>query len=96
MKIIEIKLLFFKHSSGDLLWESRPLYPVQNIVKGWKDERQSIIQNFLNRFMAHSAVWGHSPIKGQNTNSKTLMIEKLSKSGLSRCTKFGQAHSNDE
>ena len=32
--------------------------------------------------MAHSAVWGHPLIKRQNTNSKKLMIEKLSKSGL--------------
>ena len=45
--------------------------------------------------MAHSAVWGHPPIQRQNTNSKKLTIEKLSKSGLRRCTKFSQAHSND-
>ena len=32
--------------------------------------------------MAHSAVWGHSPIQRQNTNSKKLTIKKLSKSGL--------------
>ena len=42
-----------------------------------------------NKFMAHSAVWGHLPIQRQNTNSK-----KLSKSGLRRFIKFGQAHSN--
>ena len=47
-------------------------------------------------FMAHSAVWGHPPIQRQNTNSKKLMIEKLPKSSLRRCTKFGQPHSNDE
>ena len=29
--------------------------------------------------MAHSAVWGNSPIQRQNTNSKKLTIEKLSK-----------------
>ena len=46
--------------------------------------------------MAHSAVWGHSPIQRQNTNSKKLTIKKLSKSDLGRCTKFGQANSNDE
>ena len=46
--------------------------------------------------MAHSAVWGHSPIQRQNTNSKKLTIKKLSKSGLRRCTKFAQANSNDE
>ena len=46
--------------------------------------------------MVHSAVWGHSPIQGQNTNSKKLAIEKLSESGLRKCRKFGQAHSNDE
>ena len=46
--------------------------------------------------MAHGAVWGHCPIRRQNTNSKTLMIEKLSKRDLRRCTKFGQAHLNDE
>ena len=46
--------------------------------------------------MAHSAVWGNSPIQRQNTNSKTLTIKKLSKSGLERCAKFGQANSNDE
>ena len=46
--------------------------------------------------MAHSAVWGHFPIRRQNTNSKKLMIKKLSKSGLRRFAKFGQAHSNDE
>ena len=46
--------------------------------------------------MAHSAVWGHLPIQRQNTNSKKLTIEKLSKSGLRRCAKFGRAHSNDE
>ena len=48
------------------------------------------------KFMAHSAVWGAPPIQRQNTNSKKLIIGKLSKSGLRRCTKFGQAHSNDE
>ena len=42
--------------------------------------------------MAHSAVWGHSPIQRQNTNAKMLTIEKLSKSCLRRFTKFGQAH----
>ena len=46
--------------------------------------------------MAHSAVWGHPPIQRQNTNSKKLTTEKLSKSSLRRCTEFGQAHSNDE
>ena len=46
--------------------------------------------------MAHSAVWGHSPIQKQNTNSKKLTIKKLSKSGLRRFIKFDQAHSNDE
>ena len=46
--------------------------------------------------MVHSDVWGHPPIQRQNTNSKKLTIEKLSKSGLIRCTKFGRAHSNDE
>ena len=50
----------------------------------------------FNKFMAHSAVWGHSPIQRQNTNSKKLTIKKLSKSGLGRCTKFGQVNSNDE
>ena len=48
------------------------------------------------KFMVHSAVWGHPPIQRQNTNSKRLMIEKLSKSGLRRCTNFGQPHSNNE
>ena len=46
--------------------------------------------------MAHSAVWGHLPIRRQNTNSKKLTIKKLSKNGLRRFIKFGQAHSNDE
>ena len=39
---------------------------------------------------------GHSPTQRQNTNSKKLTIENLSKSGLQRYTKFGQANSNDE
>ena len=47
-------------------------------------------------FMTHNAVWGHSPIQRQNTNSRKVTIEKLSKSGLGRCTKFGKASSNDE
>ena len=46
--------------------------------------------------MAHSAVWGHLPIRRQSTNPKKLTIKKLSKSGLRSFTKFGQAHSNDE
>ena len=50
----------------------------------------------VTNFMAHSAVWGHLPIRRQNTNSKKLTIKKMSKSGLRRCTKFGQANSNDE
>ena len=33
--------------------------------------------------MAHSAVWGHSPIQRQNTNSKKLTIEMLSESAAS-------------
>ena len=48
------------------------------------------------KFMAHSAVCGHPSIQRQNANLKKLTIEKLSKSGLRRCTKFGQAHKNDE
>ena len=50
----------------------------------------------FNNFMAYGAVWGHLPIRGQNTNSKKLTIKNLSKSGLRRFVKFGQAHSNDE
>ena len=46
--------------------------------------------------MANSAVWGHLPIRRQNTISKMLTIKKLSKSGLRRFIKFGQTHSNDE
>ena len=46
--------------------------------------------------MAHSTVWGHSPIQRQNTKSVRLMIEKLSKSSLGRCTKSDRAHSNNE
>ena len=46
-------------------------------------------------FMAPSAVSGHSPIQRQNTDSKKLTIEKLSKSGLRRCAKFRRAHSNN-
>ena len=46
--------------------------------------------------MAHSAVWGHLPIRRQSTNSKKLTIKKLSKSGLRRFIKFGQAHSSNE
>ena len=46
--------------------------------------------------MAHRAVWGHLPIRRQNTNSRKLTIKKLSKSGLRRFIKFGQAHLNDE
>ena len=46
--------------------------------------------------MAHRVVWCHPPIQRQNINSKKLTIKKLSKSGLRMCTKFGQAHSNDE
>ena len=38
----------------------------------------------------------HSPIQRQNTNSKKVTIEKLSKSGLGRCTKFGEASSKEE
>ena len=38
--------------------------------------------------MAHSAVWGHSPIQKQNTNSNKLIIEKLSKSGLQGVQNF--------
>ena len=54
------------------------------------------IKSTLTKFMAHCAVWGHSPIQRQNRNSKKLTIEKLSKSGLRRSTKFRQTHSNDE
>ena len=46
--------------------------------------------------MAHSAVWGRPSIQRQNTNSKKLTIEILSNSGVRRCAKFGQAHSNNE
>ena len=51
---------------------------------------------FIAYFTAHCAVRGHPPIQRQNTNSKKLMTEKLFESSLGRCTKFGQAHSNDE
>ena len=47
-------------------------------------------------FMAHSTIWDPFPIQRQNTNSKKLTIDKLSKSSLGRCTKFGRAHSNNE
>ena len=57
-----------------------------------RDQDDAAVQNF----MAHSTVWGHPPIQRQNTHSKKLTTEKFLKSGLRRCTKFGQAHSNDE
>ena len=46
--------------------------------------------------MAYSAVWGHSPVQRQNTNSKKLTIKKLSKSGPGGCTKFDQANSDHD
>ena len=52
--------------------------------------------NTAYKSMAHSTVWGHSPIQRQNTILKNLMIKTLSKSGLRRCGKFGQVNSNDE
>ena len=67
-------------------------------VKGIMDKVKNSVTKLLRpstNFMAHSAVLGSSSYSRQNTNSKKLMIEKLSKSGLRRCTKFGQAHSND-
>ena len=36
------------------------------------------------------------PFKDKTQIQKKLTIEKLSKSSLGRCTKFGQASSNDE
>ena len=51
---------------------------------------------FITYFIAHGAVRGHPPIERQNTNSKKLTIEKFFESSLKRCTKFGQAHSNNE
>ena len=36
------------------------------------------------------------PFKDKRQIKKKLMIRTLSKSGLRRCTKFGQANSNDE
>ena len=52
--------------------------------------------NEVGKLKTGSAVWGHSPIQRENTNSKKVTIEKLSKSGLGRCTKFDEASSNDE
>ena len=43
--------------------------------------------NEVGKLRTGSAVWGHSPIQRQNTNSKKVTIEKLSKSGLGRSTK---------
>ena len=56
----------------------------------------NLVECTNSNFMAHSAVWGHLPSQRQNTNSKNLMIKKLSKSGLRRFIEFGEAHSNDE
>ena len=63
------------------------VFPIQKITE---------MLSSKNNFMAQSAVWGRSPIQRQKTNSKELTIKKLSESGLGRCTKFGQANSNDE
>ena len=46
--------------------------------------------------MLHSAVWGYLSYQKQNTNSKTLMIEKLSESGLQRHTNFDRARWNHQ
>ena len=46
--------------------------------------------------MAHSAVWCYLPIQKQNKNSKELMEAKLSEDVLSRYTKFGRAHLNEQ
>ena len=35
------------------------------------------------------------PPKDKTQTQKNLRIEKLSESGIGRCTKFGRAHSND-
>ena len=61
------------------------------ITKGLK-----VANNICSKFIAHSAVLGHLPIRRQNTNSKKLTIRKLSKSSLRRFIKFGQAYSNDK
>ena len=65
-------------------------------ILGPADEQTTRFFEKCANFMAHSAVCGNSPIQRQNTNSKKLTIEKLSMSGLRSCTKFGQAHPNDE
>ena len=51
--------------------------------------------NPSSKVMAHSTVWGYLPIQKQNKTSKKLTEEKLSENGLSKYTKFGQAHLND-
>ena len=70
------------------------------LIEVFSDQKTNVFENTnlhkINKFMAHSAVWGHPPIQRQNTSSKTLTTEKLSKSSLRRCTKFGQADSDDE
>ena len=65
-------------------------------MKFFSFSRTSLHHKDLRNFMAHNAVWGHLPVRRQNTNSKKLTIKKLSESGLRRFIKFGQAHSNDE
>ena len=47
-------------------------------------------------FMVHSAVWSYLLIQKQNKNSKQLTEEKLSENRLSRYTKFGRAHLNQQ
>ena len=52
--------------------------------------------NFTVKFIAYDVVSGCQPIQRQNTSSKKLTTEKVSKNGRRRCTKLGQTHWNDE
>ena len=51
---------------------------------------------FIVKFIAYKVVLGCQPIQRQNTSSKKLTTEKLSKSGRRRCTKLGQTYWNDK
>ena len=98
-------VLFQKHFADldSLDWFSRyerfcePPYCIAMCISSFHlGNPRGIVPRVSDKFMVHSAVWGHSPVQRQNTNTKKLTIEKLSKSGLGRCTKFGQAHSSNE
>ena len=63
-------------------WYLKCGIPLYNLKMNRSVNKLEKLRNAIEKFMAHSAVWGYFPIQKHNNNFKKLTEGKLSKNGF--------------